>query len=140
MKKTIILIAICVVVLVGLLVARPKSTMGQITVIRGEKTYAITQQDVKGLKSITVNGKKTKDLTAYKLSDILSKKQLSLKSIKQITFLSQDGMDMKIGKEDIEQAYVAFQTQDQHILLRVIFPHDQFEQRWLKYVTRIIIE
>lgn len=75
------------------------------------------------------------------LIDFLAALDVDVKKIRSVHLLSYDGAQMILYQKDLIEQNILF-VWDLEIKnsLRIVFPYDNFEQRWLKYIAQLTIE
>lgn len=74
---------------------------------------------------------------ALPVGGIISACNIKLAQVQKLTFLSSDGGKSVISGSEITRAYLLSESAGEW---RLIVPTDDFKQRWLKHVVRIVAE
>jgi len=136
MKKILTVLFILIVFLIGLIFywnSTNKRTSG-IEIIISHKIYYL--KDLNKYKPEQISTCKG-ELTGYNVKSILNSLSLSNNDFAVIDFISKDGGKISIHQKELDDLYLTIQTQNNQNYFRLVIPSDEFNQRWLKYVTKI---
>lgn len=140
MKKILFFLAILMIILVVLtsIWRRTVNLPEALQIIKKDKVYALSWQKLQQLPSYDFQTERGDSFSGYKLSDILSLYELN--GEENITFHSIDGGRLKLNRSEFETLYLVFMDTEKELRLRLIIPEDEFGQRWIKHVNRIVLE
>jgi hypothetical protein len=138
MKKILFFLAILIIILVVLstIWRRTVNLPEALQIIKNDKIHALSWQKLQQLPVCDFQTKRGDSFNGYKLSDILA--LFELDSEENITFHSIDGGRLKLNRSEFGTLYLVLMENDAR--LRLIIPEDEFGQRWIKYVNRIVLE
>ncbi len=134
MKKVITLLVPVVLILAALLLFR--ATREQEKVMASE-TINLTASLMDNLQMETVMIGNDKTVDAMRVRGVLDIYHVDVSTLKGLDFISNDGMNMEIGIEELPDLFLAPYEDD---TFRLIIPTDEFHQRWLKNIVKIELQ
>ena len=140
MKKILFFLSILIIILVVLsaIWRRSVNLPEALQIIKDDRIHALSWQKLQQLPTFDFQTKRGDSFNGYKLSDILS--LFELDGEENITFHSIDGGSLKLNRSEFGILYLILMENEDAIRLRLIIPEDEFSQRWMKYVNRIVLE
>ena len=140
MKKILFFLLILIIILVVLstIWRRIVNLPEALQIIKNDKIHALSWQKLQQLSSYDFQTKRGDSFSGYKLSDILSLLNLDIEE--NITFHSIDGGRLKLNRSEFDTLYLVLMDSEKKLRLRLIIPEDEFGQRWMKYINRIVLE
>ncbi len=140
MKKILFFLSILIIILVVLssIWRRTVNLPEALQLIKNDTIYALSWQKLQQLPTYNFQTERGDSFSGYKLSDILSHYKLDVE--KNITFHSIDGGRLKLKRSEFNTLYLVSMDTEKELQLRLIIPEDEFGQRWMKYINRIVLE
>ena len=140
MKKILFFLAILMIILVVLtsIWRRTVNIPEVLQIIKKDKVYTFSWQKLQQLSTCNFQTERGDSFSGYKLSDILSLFKLDLEE--NLTFHSIDGGRLKLNRSEFDTLYLVLMDTEKELQLRLIITEDEFGQRWMKYVNRIVLE
>jgi len=140
MRKIYIILFLLIIILAGLSIYLQKHTTAEnvLTLQYKGATKAIKFSSLEKMKHKTIANLKGKTVSAIKLDSIIG---LLVKDAPTKAVLkSKDGMSITLDEKDISNAYLVPREKNDQKYYRLAIPSDEFGQRWLKYITVIVIK
>ena len=140
MKKILFFLSILIIILVVLstIWRRTVNIPEALQIIKNDNIYALSWHKLQELPTFDLRTERGDSFNGYKLSDILS--LFELDSEEKITFHSIDGGRLKLNRSEFSTLYLVLMDTEKELQLRLIIPEDEFGQRWMKYISRIVLE
>ncbi len=140
MKKILFFLAILMIILVVLtsIWRRTINLPEALQIIKNDKIHTLSWQKLQQLPTFDFQTERGDSFSGYKLPDILALFKLDLEE--NITFHSIDGGRLKLNRSEFGTLYLVLMDTEKELRLRLIIPEDEFGQRWMKYVNRIVLE
>ena len=140
MKKILFFLSILIIILVVLstIWRRTVNLPEALQIIKDDEVHTLSWQKLQQLPTCDFQTKRGDSFSGYKLSDILSLFELDGEA--NITFHSIDGGRLKLNRSEFGTLYLVLMDTEKELRLRLIIPEDEFGQRWMKYVNRIVLE
>ncbi len=140
MKNPKILLILLIIVLAIMIWLNKKSTIEDNLImvdIKG-KIAKISYERLDAYKHYKISDNKDKEYSAVKIIDLLSDKYKG--KISNIEIISQDGMKISLKEDEIKNSYLIKIEKNDKKYYRLAIPNDQYKQRWLKYVSKIVVK
>ena len=140
MKKILFLLSILIIILVVLssIWRRTVNIPEALQIIKNDRIHALSWHKLQQLSTFDFQTKRGDLFNGYKLSDILS--LFKLDGEENITFHSIDGGKLKLNCSEFGTLYLVLMENEDTVRLRLIIPEDEFGQRWMKNINRVVLE
>ena len=140
MKKILFFLSILIIILVVLstIWRRSVNLPEALQIIKNDEIHTLSWQKLQQLPTFDFRTERGDSFNGYKLSDILA--LLKLDNKENITFHSIDGGSLKLNRTEFGTLYLVLMDTEKELRLRLIIPEDEFGQRWIKFVNRIVLE
>lgn len=136
MKKTLIILIGLIIILIGLSLLMKKNAHKEKAIVLkiNNRQKIIKFSKLQKLPHKKIVTQKGKTYQGIKLGDVINLQTND--KISSVKIVSSDGMSIKLTK-DIQNAYLVF-IKDKNYY-RLVIPTDDFSQRWIKYISEIIL-
>ncbi|MCF7920314.1 MAG: hypothetical protein K9N06_10430 [Candidatus Cloacimonetes bacterium] len=140
MKKILIILVVLIVIalLLSQLLHKQQSLPAgilQITGPAGDEHTFTSFPDNQSLSLKTAKG----DFQVVPVSAFLGR-HINNENWQQLTFYSSDGAEITVKRTELPALYLTQISDSEKSYLRLIVPSDDFAQRWLKYINRIVLQ
>ena len=140
MKKIILVLLVLILLMWGLswYINRNKETSPVLlTVTMADQIIEeITDFPADAFQTVTDN--KDKRLSLVPVYFCL-KESISDDTWTKLTFISADNAQLTVDRLELEVLYLKVNAENETQWLRLIIPTDDFHQRWLKYINKIVL-
>jgi len=139
MKKIVLILTSLIILLAVLLTIwhmNIDSSTG-ITISIDNQEKIISYSTLGKMPKTSFKTRRSDEYSGYKLLEIL--KDYDPQNIKYLILHSEDSGSLRLKKEDLDNAYLIWQSDSKEPSLRLIISTDEFGQRWMKYLTSIEI-
>jgi hypothetical protein len=140
MKKILFFLSILIIILIVLstIWRRTVNLPEALQIINDDRIHTLSWQKLQQLPTCDFQTERGDSFSGYKLSDILA--LFELDGEENITFHSIDGGSLRLKRSEFGTLYLVLMDTEKELRLRLIIPEDEFGQRWMKYVNRIVLE
>jgi uncharacterized protein YxeA len=139
MKKIVLILTSLILILAILLTIWHKNidSATGIAIKIDDTEKIIPYSTLEKMSRTSFKTKRGEEYTGYKLMELL--KDYDLQDMKYLILHSEDSGSLRLNKEDHNNAYLIWQSDSERPSLRLIIPTDEFGQRWMKYLTTIVL-
>jgi hypothetical protein len=106
-----------------------------LAIVHGGQTYPINTDKLPD--PVTMTGKDGKPRTGQTILALLASCQIDTTMCSRIVFNTSDGGSVSIKPGEAKDALLVMEAPNEW---RLVIPTDEFKQRWLKKINRIIVE
>jgi len=90
-------------------------------------------------ETTSITTKKGDNYIALSVMTIVNSLDIKEEEITKITFHSSDGGSMLVRGSELKKLYLIENKENNKKYYRLIIPNEDFSQRWLKYITKIVL-
>jgi hypothetical protein len=138
MKKIIIIFAILTIALGGLafLYNTQNKYDDEVLISFQNEVYHLTMGSFDKLEHIDFVTKKNEKMSGVSFRNVLDRFKID-SDFSEVTLSSFDGKSMSYDSDEIFSSVLVKYVENKRTYLKIVFPKDKFEQRWLKYIKTV---
>ncbi len=134
MKLTLTILVVALIAIAILLAYRAGQ---EPEVVEDSQTIHLSRAITEKLEIVPLSVGNDKSYEAVRVQDVCDLFEIDMSQITLLDFVSGDGMNIQIPIEELPDLFLAINEDD---TFRLVIPTDEFHQRWLKNINKIVLQ